>query len=736
MNRILSWTTLMFCVLFSACKTVFVWNPKGPFEISGCIKHLMIDPVNAKRLYAGAENGGIWVMDNYDAPNASWRPLTDELENLQSRGLAKSMIDSSYIVMGNGLGNVFHSFDHGRNWSKLCDNNFAYIRRIHVFNGLVRISTGNISRLVKQTKVLVASRLGLYRVELINDRFTKIDTLQATDVLDMLKVGITDQVMFIGIRNVGVLKTSDNGRVWDTILPWNPNRDSNSEIIKLALSGNRIVAKFGRRIFRNDRFGEGNWDEISPPFSLNGGNDIGYRGNYSGLRGEWTHCIAINPVDPNMILAGQEELVFSTNGGNTWTSVSTAAKIGHEDLQEIVFTPKGEKIFIANDGGVYEFDIRGGNAKPMNKNLSTMQFYRVGIHGNNAVGNADHQGIKGTENLNDPNPSWSTATPANNGYGNNGLENDFVYADVKNANRFFVLFQSRDLLRLNHPKRNPNDLLVFSDTFPLLTPFITYTYNNNDSNAKYNQLNYPVNTFAVDPRQHSNTMLVSAHTRLNRTYEVKITKNGDRNSGGGPANNCGDDNSNTICYSTPVTNFSNWQQTFNANRTPVVSIEFSKTLPGKVFMADERGRVFTKREVNDDNEPWVNVGNFVVSNNDFARQITTDAFDSLKVYALSHHGFYRSIDGGVSWNSTGSATLPTIKYNSVAVDPLRRNAVFVATDTAVYVSRNSGDTWEVFGRGLPNAPIMQIFCKDNFLYAVTFGRGLWICDLLGNRRVY
>src|SRR5687767_6357949 len=76
------------------------WECVGPFEIIGtedevftrgigCGKFLAIDPSNHRRVYAGGEHGGLWVLNRADRwPESTWRPLTDQLEGLQMRAIA------------------------------------------------------------------------------------------------------------------------------------------------------------------------------------------------------------------------------------------------------------------------------------------------------------------------------------------------------------------------------------------------------------------------------------------------------------------------------------------------------------------------------------------------------------------------------------------------------------------------------------------------------------------------
>jgi hypothetical protein len=49
----------------------------------------------------------------------------------------------------------------------------------------------------------------------------------------------------------------------------------------------------------------------------------------------------------------------------------------------------------------------------------------------------------------------------------------------------------------------------------------------------------------------------------------------------------------------------------------------------------------------------------------------------------------------------------------------------VGADVGVFVSRDNGANWYALDQDLPNAIIGQIFWDADYLYATTYGRGLW-----------
>jgi hypothetical protein len=100
---------------------------------------------------------------------------------------------------------------------------------------------------------------------------------------------------------------------------------------------------------------------------------------------------------------------------------------------------------------------------------------------------------------------------------------------------------------------------------------------------------------------------------------------------------------------------------------------------------------------------------------------------------------YRSTDGGAHWTNL-TDNLPHAPANSVLVDPNNANIVYVALDTGVYYTLNVANCesslapcWNVFGIGLPNAPVMGLMSFNagatQVLRAATYGRGIWQVSL-------
>jgi hypothetical protein len=360
----------------------------------------------------------------------------------------------------------------------------------------------------------------------------------------------------------------------------------------------------------------------------------------------------------------------------------------------------------------------------------------VGLNGKVAVGDADHQGIWGTRDVDAAAVVWERATPNGSGFGNNGLENDFVYSDPKTAGRFFVVFQRDHLLRLFFPPTGAGtqDLLPMNPPATLLRPYRTMDDGTVATNSVFNQLNYPVGTVAVDPRAASNTVLVAVHIQPNTTFGIAVTRNANRNPSGGPKIDCPAPPPPAPaggCFQTPVANTATWFPVLGPVATPIVSISFSASEPGKAYALDQAGQAFVLANVDDPAMTFQPAGAFVAAAPDFARQIVADPGTPGRLLALSHRRLQRWADANAAnWTRIGQATLPAaVQLNAICHHPTRPNLVYMATAAGVLASSDGGSSWTSIAAGLPVVPVMNVFTSATHLYAVTFGRGLWRAKL-------
>lgn len=132
---------------------------------------------------------------------------------------------------------------------------------------------------------------------------------------------------------------------------------------------------------------------------------------------------------------------------------------------------------------------------------------------------------------------------------------------------------------------------------------------------------------------------------------------------------------------------------------------------------------------------WANILPGSMAGSTISR-IAVSSYDENKVwvsisgYTANKKAFYSS-DGGVTWTNI-SYGLPNIPANCiVAVPGSGSDAVFIGCDAGVYYRDNSSATWQPYFTGLPNAPVfdLEVYAATMKLRAATYGRGVWECDI-------
>ena len=88
-------------------------------------------------------------------------------------------------------------------------------------------------------------------------------------------------------------------------------------------------------------------------------------------------------------------------------------------------------------------------------------------------------------------------------------------------------------------------------------------------------------------------------------------------------------------------------------------------------------------------------------------------------------------NGGGSWSNI-SNNLPNIPANCMVYQSGTNDLIYVGMDVGVYYKDNSTNNWSLWNTGLPNTPISELEitpATPSLLYAATFGRGVWAVSL-------
>jgi photosystem II stability/assembly factor-like uncharacterized protein len=93
-----------------------------------------------------------------------------------------------------------------------------------------------------------------------------------------------------------------------------------------------------------------------------------------------------------------------------------------------------------------------------------------------------------------------------------------------------------------------------------------------------------------------------------------------------------------------------------------------------------------------------------------------------------HPYFYRTRDGGRTWQKITDGLDPEWVARIVREDPVRKGLLYAGTANALYVSFDDGDHWQSLQLNFPSSDVRDLAVHGNDLVAATYGRSLWILD--------
>lgn len=95
---------------------------------------------------------------------------------------------------------------------------------------------------------------------------------------------------------------------------------------------------------------------------------------------------------------------------------------------------------------------------------------------------------------------------------------------------------------------------------------------------------------------------------------------------------------------------------------------------------------------------------------------------------------YKTTNGGTTWtNITGN--LPNLPNNCIVYEPGSNDRVYVGMDIGVYYRDNAAAAWTLYNSGLPNTPVSELEISPaapGKLRAATYGRGVYEVDVVPN----
>jgi len=394
------------------------WEERGPVNVGGRIRAMVFDrndPTN-KKVWIGGVGGGIWYTNDITQAQPIWIKVNDFLDNISISAIVQSRSNPQIMYAGTGEGflnadaqrglGIWKSTDGGGTWAQLPSTTaFRYVTDItYDQNGSlyagVRGSSAALSGVFRSldegvtwTNVFGATASSPYPAD--------FSVSADGDIYVAMGISGTNG----GIYTSPAGATAGDAGTWTNITPNTTGVISTPASfwsrIKLAAapSDNNILYASFQGFGSNDCTSIQQYNKSTNTWSVKTVPTIIDQGSNSNFtRGQaWYDLVTtVDPNDANTLVIGGVDALKSTNGGTSWTQITTWSLFAapaytsnqnvHADHHEFLYAPGSSSVAIyATDGGVfYSSNINTGIGFPTslsrNNGLNITQYYATAIH--------------------------------------------------------------------------------------------------------------------------------------------------------------------------------------------------------------------------------------------------------------------------------------------------------------------------------------------------------------------
>lgn len=660
------------------------WHERGPNNIGGRTRALMLDPNDAtkKRVFAGGVGGGLWYNNDITSDVSTWTKIDDFWANIAISCIAydPSNIQKMYVGTGEGWYNgdalegagVYKTINGGTTWTLIPSttvgganaSQFKYTQKI-VVNSFGEVFAAT------QTGVLKSINGGTSWTTTLLPSTINGTTDFAAD-LEIASDGVI-YAAFGGVFRVGsrIFKTSDRGVTWTQITP-----DATQQRTEIALApstsgANQVIyamaqsSSYTTAWIKKSSDAGTTWTNVTNP-------------DLTSNQAWYDMILAVHPTNPNLVIGGGNVIGRTIDGGTTW--VKQFYGTPHPDQHAIIFRTNAgssNEVIIGNDGGViYSPDYGDAtDTSPIfatrNTGYNVTQYYGIGIK--NIAG--DGYVLGGTQD-NNTLKITSTENVIGGGTNVNGGDGITSFVDQNEPLIALVSAQFGGYYSMNTATDARTWLSVGSSQFV--------------STADYDSQN---NIFYSD--------------KSNGAEIWKV-----RNVGGA---------------------FTSTSYTTGTSSTSFIR---AGTTQHTIFLGTNNSQVHKIVNFGEAGQVRTVIGTFPAGS---VSSISIGVSENELLVTLSNYGIksvYYTNNGGTTWVSKDEPAygLPDIPIRYGIFNPLNRKQVLLATELGVWSSTDitvANPGWGVTNVGLANVSCYQLVVRsaDNTVAVATHGRGIYTTKL-------
>jgi uncharacterized protein (TIGR03437 family) len=717
-------------------------TPRG--AVSGRVTAIALHPnyngASNQTVYIGSSLGGVWrTTDN----GASWTPLTDTQDTLAIGDIAIAPNNPNLIYAATGAirgyygSGLLKSTDGGTSWTLL---------------------TGPASATVPQRPAFINSAMQRIALDPTNANTVYVVTSSG----ELGSASSADADVPLGQR--GIFKSTDGGATWALLdVAGNSGQENGTDVMLDPLNKDRAYAAFdgnspnGGGIYVSENAGQ-SWTKaanglpatfqritlasgpaVAPStnatiYAAIGNNARNLVGIFKstdngaswaavtlpqlGGQTDFNLPLRVDPTNGNIVYYGTSSnpgnnggtFWRSLDGGQSWTDLSQGdGQTGglHADTHSIAVSAANHNIaFTGNDGGIWRTSnaTAGSTATWTNLNagLSITQFQAIALHPTDAnfvIGGTQDNGSNRRTTSN----NWDNVAEGDGG---------FAYIDQSNPQVLYHTYQNE---RASYgPQLSTDGGASFNSAGCNQCTATAGSMNPNDRVGFFAPMNgHPGFTGA------NGNVIYFGTQRLYRSADRGTTWVGTGASNDG----FGQDLSKGQGRVSAITPHPQLENTVN----PPGEMVWVGTSDGNIQVSTNVGSGETANWTNMTKAPLPNrfITDIAVDTRNRTTAIVTYSGFNLNTPGSPGH-IFRTTDQGQTWTSI-DGNLPDVPVNTVALDPLLPNIIWVGTDIGVFQTINGGITWTPMLNGLPKVPVFMLryHSASRSLFAATHARGVF-----------
>jgi trimeric autotransporter adhesin len=354
---------------------------------AGRVRAIMVDSADAthKTIWVGGVDGGLWKTTDITASPAGWIPVNDFLSNLAIMDICQDPTDYNimYFCTGepyynsdavNGVG-VFKSIDHGVTWNLLpSTSTYTKCSRILCdYQGNIYLATGQLG-LFRSTKASGGAAWTNITPNGLNSRICDLEISSTSGPARLHVVA--------GIKSAQAYRYTDIPTTVTSAFGWNapttpfPSYTNRAEIDCNGSTLYALPADYNGDVPTIYKSTDG-----GNIWTATAGQPTGYMANGQG---GYDLAVDIDPSNSNNCIVGGIDTWKTTDGGATWTKISTwygyFGQYVHADVHKILWYDGGNKLLFGCDGGVHFSADKGTTIRDRNVGLRIKQFYSCAAH--------------------------------------------------------------------------------------------------------------------------------------------------------------------------------------------------------------------------------------------------------------------------------------------------------------------------------------------------------------------